>query len=85
MSQFTELKAIQLALGIGGKQRALNVYVNSKGEWTNSCRKIYQILLKKDCKCRFKLYEHTTIYTQIYYTYVNAHLAKTNNLTLAWN
>lgn len=85
MSQFTEVKAIQLALDIGGKQRVLKVYINSKGDWTNSCRKSYQMLLKKDCKCRYKLYEHTTIYTQIYYKYLNEHLAKANNLNSAWS
>lgn len=46
MSQFTGVKAIQLALDIGGKQRALQVYVNSEGDWTNSCRKSYQMLFK---------------------------------------
>lgn len=47
MNQFTEVKAIQLALDIGVEHRPFKIYVNSKGDWTNSCRKSYQMLLKK--------------------------------------
>jgi len=48
-------------------------------------KKSCQICQKKDLECKFNLYEHTTICTQAYYVYLNAHLAKANKLNDTWS
>lgn len=84
MNQFREVKAIQLTLDIVGKQRVFKVYINSKGDWTNSCRKSYQMLLEKKTVNADLSYMNIQLFT-LRYMYLNAHLAKVNNLNLAWS